>query len=246
VHPVPTPQGESSRPDENATSILVAEYEYVAGLIPFYRRLELTAMAGTGLLLSAIIAALAALEAAESPNKTAEALILAGGAWVPVFLLLIEIMALTRLRRASLYVKDTLQPLALELTGNEGILGFERSPTNLLVVETSERRERYLAKNRKEQGSLSEAGLDKRVGRRTTLRLFGWTEKVFASDRLVRLFASSAPLICAMVVTSFVLAATGSIVQPSGLTLTVGPLGALAALVLGAYGVAFTQLHEGR
>ena len=241
------PHEAPDRDDENAALILIAEYGFVAGLIPFYRRVELTATAGTGLLLSAIIAALAALEAAETPNKTAEALILAGGAWVPAFLLLIEIMALTRLRRASLYVRDSLHPLAVQLTGKEEILSWERSPTKNLVDETGRRRDSYLAANRKEQASLAEGdGLDERLRRRSILQLFGWTEKVFASDRLVTIFASSAPLICAMVVSSIVLAAAGAVVQPYGLTLTVGPLGALAALALGMYGIAFTQLHEGR
>jgi hypothetical protein len=45
--------------------MLVAEFQFVAGLIPFYRRAELIVLGATGALLSVMVAALATLEAAE-------------------------------------------------------------------------------------------------------------------------------------------------------------------------------------
>jgi hypothetical protein len=53
-----------SEADDRAVQILIAEYQYVSGLIPFYRRAELIVLAATGALLSVIVAALATLEAA--------------------------------------------------------------------------------------------------------------------------------------------------------------------------------------
>jgi hypothetical protein len=52
---------------------------------------------------------------------------LALGSWVPVLLLLIEVMVLTRIVRASRYIYDYLYPLACKL-GQAELLQFERSP----------------------------------------------------------------------------------------------------------------------
>src|SRR5687767_7144569 len=66
-----------------ATEVLLAEFQFLSGLIPFYRRVELTVLGGTGLVISAAVAALAALEAAADPQARAEGILLAAGAWAP-------------------------------------------------------------------------------------------------------------------------------------------------------------------
>ncbi len=128
-----------SEADDRAVQILVAEYEFVSSLIPFYRRAELVALAATGALLSVVVAALATFEAADEPQRHAEGILLAFGAWVPVLLLLVEAMALTRLMRASRYILNCLNPIACDL-GRPGLLGFERSPGAQLLAGMRARR----------------------------------------------------------------------------------------------------------
>jgi hypothetical protein len=81
---------------ERKVQLLIAEYNFVSGLITFYRSVELRALGGTGLMLTAIAAAVAAFEAADEPNREAESLLLAIPAWIPVVLVLIAIVALSR------------------------------------------------------------------------------------------------------------------------------------------------------
>jgi hypothetical protein len=117
-------------------AILIAEYQFVSGLIPFYRRVEMAALAGTGLTLSAVAAALTALQATAKPSHSAEAVLLACAAWVPAFLLLIESVALARLSRASAYIEVVLQPIAFDLTGNPKLLAFEHHPSGPILDRT--------------------------------------------------------------------------------------------------------------
>jgi hypothetical protein len=115
------------RREELAGSLLEREYEYVSALIPFYRRVELAVLAATALLVTSALTAVAVLEAAAHPRPTAEGAILTAAACAPPFLLLLQAMAVIRLRRAALYIRDRLRPLAVGLTGEERILGWEVS-----------------------------------------------------------------------------------------------------------------------
>jgi hypothetical protein len=108
---------------ELRVQILLAEYEFVTGLIRYYREVELRALAGLGLLLTAVAAAVGAIESADEPNRTAEALLLAIAAWVPVVLVVTVLMAKTRGWRAVVYVRDVLSPRANALTGDERLFG---------------------------------------------------------------------------------------------------------------------------
>lgn len=117
--------------------LLVAEYNFVSGLIPFYRGVEMKALAGTGLVLSAVAGAFGALEAAKSPSRPAEGVLLGIAALIPAMLLLVEVMALTRLRRASLHIAEHLHPLASELLGDDTrFLRWELGPTERLIGES--------------------------------------------------------------------------------------------------------------
>ena len=114
--------------------VLLAEYEFVTGLIKYYRDVELRALFGTGLVLTAVAAAVAAIESTDAPagpNRGAEALLLAIAALVPSVLLIIVIMAKSRGMRAVVYVRDGLRPLARELTGHQGLLEWETRASDL-------------------------------------------------------------------------------------------------------------------
>jgi hypothetical protein len=126
--------------DELAAQLLVAEFEFVSQLIPFYRRFEITALAGTGLVISAAVAAGASLISGENPDREAAGVVLGIAAWGPTLMLLVEIMALTRLRRASRYIARTLHPLAQELTQRTDILCWELAPTDALFEARTEGR----------------------------------------------------------------------------------------------------------
>ena len=118
--------------DELAIQVLVAEFAFVSQLIPFYRRLEITALAGTGLVISAAVAAGTSLISGEHPDRSAAGVVLGLAAWGPALMLLVEVMALTRLRRASRYIAQSLHPLAQTLTRRSEILCWELAPTDLL------------------------------------------------------------------------------------------------------------------
>jgi hypothetical protein len=202
-----------------SVQVLLAEYQFVSELIPFYRGVELRALGGTGLVLSGIAAAVAALEAAETPKVTAEATLLVLAAWIPTFLLLIEIMALTRLRRASLYIAKRLHPLAVELAQNHQLLRWELEPSKELFEDTLERREDQPA---------------------------ALSPMRFVTQRSLRAFASSSPLIVSIASVSVLLAGAGAIRGGELIFLLIGAPAAIIAVGLGSYGVAFSALHEGR
>jgi hypothetical protein len=137
------PRGGGTSPpedDPNAEAklqLLIAEYNFVTGLIPFYRSVEMRALGGTGVVLSAVAGAFGAFESAKDPSRPAEGILLAIAALVPALLLLVEVMALTRLRRASLYISKRLHPLAGELTGNDPrLLRWELEPTEILLEQS--------------------------------------------------------------------------------------------------------------
>lgn len=200
--------------------LLLAEYQFVAGLIPFYRGVELRALGGTGIVLSGVSAAFAAFETADTPNVTAEATLLTLAAWIPAFLLLIEIMALTRLRRASLYIAKRLHPLAVELTQDDRVLRWELEPSKDLFAETLTSRE------------------EDRSGSVSPMRS--------VTKGSMRAFISSSPLIISIAGVSVALAVAGVIRGGELIFLIIGAPAAIIAIGLGTYGVSFTALHEGR
>jgi hypothetical protein len=209
-----------------AVQILVAEYQYVSGLIPFYRRAELIVLAATGALLSVIVAALATLEAAEEAQRHAEGILLTLGAWVPVLLLLIEAMALTRLMRASRYILDYLNPIACDL-GRPGLLEFERSPGTQLLAGM---RAQSASTNLKNAGSGSKSD----------------TAQHTIRERFAIFFFSSTPVILAMAAASIGLALGGIILDFRLLTLLAGAPAAASATAVGLYTISMTHGHESR
>ena len=126
AHGLPTP-------DDRALAILLAEYAFVSGLIPFYRRVEILALSGTGATIAVLLGFVGALEAGDEPNRRLQATLLSLGALVPLLLLLLELMALTRIMRASAYIRTDIYPMAQQLAERDEILRWEFSPTRKLI-----------------------------------------------------------------------------------------------------------------
>lgn len=108
--------------DAGKTQAVVAEYNYVSGLIPFYRRMELIAVVGVGATGAALIGAIATLEARRDGQMTtaaiannevidrAEALLLVLAPYVFMLATSLVVTALVRIRRASVYIREVLAP----------------------------------------------------------------------------------------------------------------------------------------
>jgi putative copper export protein len=69
--------------------LVIAEYQTVAGLIQYFRDVEMKALAGAGLVLSVAGAGYATLAAGSKTNKDAQAILLVASAWVSAVLLLV-------------------------------------------------------------------------------------------------------------------------------------------------------------
>lgn len=207
----PSGQG-GPTPDDRATSLLLAEYGFVSGLIPFYRRVEILALGGTGATIAALLAFVGGLEAAEDPNRRLQATLLSLAALVPLVLLLLELMALTRIMRASAYIRTDLYPLAKELTGREQILRWEFSPTRTLIESLPGFRRR-------------------------------------ASATFAKFFASSAPIVTAIMSAAVGLPVAGLAIDPSepfALDRLIGFAAAAIAIAAGGYTLLFTIQFEAR
>lgn len=219
----------SREADDRAVQILIAEFQFVAGLIPFYRRAELVVLGATGALVSVIVAALATLEAAEEGKRQAEGILLVLGSWVPVLLLLIEVMALMRIARASRYIDGHLRQIASELGGSAELLKFEHSPG----VELFEVAARWRRRDAQQPRSDSDSSRSDR-------------SQLSFLERRVLTFFSSMPLILVISLTAVTLAVGGIVVDMDVLTLSFGIPAIGSALVLGSLGISFTKSHEGR
>lgn len=172
---------------------------------------------------------LAALEAADTPNRAAEGVLLSAGAWAPVLLLLIEIMALTRLQRASAYISGHLHPLAESLTGRPEVLMWEHAPSSQLLESIA---------RATEQASPGSA-----VSRRRRLKR---GHQLLLSEGMVRTWLSSTPLIATIALVSVVLAGAGVILYPKAVTWISAILAAGCASGGAAYGIALSHAHERR
>ena len=67
------------------------------------------------------------------PDEELAANLLAVQPWIQVLLLWLTVMAMARLRRASLYIKKHFVPLANSLPGEDIVLQFEIVSTDLLT-----------------------------------------------------------------------------------------------------------------
>jgi hypothetical protein len=122
-----------------AANLLIAEYQYVSGLIPHYRNVEMLVLAGTGIVATGALAATAALMSGENPEPAVAAIVLAAAAWGPALLLVVEATALIRIRRASLFIGQRLHPIAKALSCREDLLSFEHRPMEFLLADLEAR-----------------------------------------------------------------------------------------------------------
>ena len=122
-----------------AADLLIAEFQYVSGLIPYYRNVEMLVLAGTGIVATAALAASAALMSGENPRPSVAAIVLVAAAWGPALLLMVEATALVRIRRASLFIGQNLHEVAKDLTGRVDLLTFEHDPAKFLRSDLAER-----------------------------------------------------------------------------------------------------------
>lgn len=199
--------------DDRAATILSNEYTFVSGLIPFYRRVEIGALGGTGTTIAALLAFIGVLETAADPDRPLEATILSLAALVPLVLLLLELMALMRIMRASAYIRRELYPLAVSLTSRPRVLRWEFSPTQDLLESIA-------------------------VGREPG-----------PSPRFAKLFASSAPVITAIVLAAVGLPLAGVALDPSDWLAParlVGYAAAAIAFAIGSYAILSTLRFETR
>ena len=125
--------------DTGTLDVIVAEYNFVANLIPFYRRIETTALGASVTVVAALVSAFAVLESAVDPQRDIEATLLALAPWLLVTLSAIQIMGMLRIRRAATYVDSHLMPLAQSVTGTAGLLEWERSRSDLLFEQITPR-----------------------------------------------------------------------------------------------------------
>jgi hypothetical protein len=113
-------------PVDARLQLLVAEYTWVTGLIRYYREVELKALFGTGLVLSGVGAAFAALRASDNPDAAdAIGLVFAIAASITAFVLPVVVMANMRGMRAVVYVREWLHPLSAELAQDARFLAWE-------------------------------------------------------------------------------------------------------------------------
>lgn len=129
------PQSSSEALVEARAHLLVAEYTWVAGLVRYYREVELKALAGTGLILSGVGAAYAALAASDNEKAIDRAgMVFALAAMITAFVLPVVLMANLRGFRAVSYVREWQHPLAAELARDPRFLAWEAAANELFEV----------------------------------------------------------------------------------------------------------------
>jgi hypothetical protein len=141
-------------------------------------------------------------------------------------LLLIELMALTRIARASLYISRRLHPVAAALSGPHRVLEFEHSPRNELLELVSGATE------------IPDGAGDSGKKGNQRAETFG--------DKVLMLFFSSTPLILGVIIAAAALAAFGIAVDPGLLTIGFGAPAIVLAGALGLRGIRFSLAHERR
>jgi hypothetical protein len=136
-------RGDAPPANREALDVFLAEYQWATGLLPFYRQIEVTVVGASALLVSAVASVVAVLEGGESADRSAEAALLSAAAWGPTLLLLLELMALTRIQRAAFYIRDYLAVPMRELAGREDLLRWEFIPARQLFFQDRKPRWRW-------------------------------------------------------------------------------------------------------
>lgn len=119
-----------------ALDALLAEYNFVSSLIPFYRDIEMRALSALGLSVGAITTVFVALAEQQGAQIAVLSGILSFTTWLFVLFVTIEVTASLRIKRASSYISRYLYPkivevaplanLAWETTRSLDLIGVER------------------------------------------------------------------------------------------------------------------------
>jgi uncharacterized membrane protein YidH (DUF202 family) len=134
-------------------SVVIAEYEYVTGLIPMYREMESRALAMVGLLFGGLATLVAAMQQAQFDVEV-QGMLVATSSWILLVVGAVEITSILRIMRASNYLKNILYPAVEAITGNQ-TLKFETAKFDELFVEFPNRFEYRLRKNLITSGPIS-------------------------------------------------------------------------------------------
>ena len=119
---------------------LLAEYQYVSGLIPYYRSVETGVLSTMAVILAALAGLIGTLNTIkDAPDMQVQGIIVANTSWLVLLFTAIEVTASLRIMRASTYLKEELYPRLHKVVGSE-IMGFENKPSLELI------------RNRKAQG----------------------------------------------------------------------------------------------
>jgi hypothetical protein len=127
------PERQTKHTGDRAIDVLIAEYNFVANLIPFYRRIETTALGASVTVVAAVISAVAVLESADGDHREVEATLLALAPWTLATLSAIQIMAMLRIRRAAIYIDRHLAHLVQSATGDQTLLFWERTGKDMVL-----------------------------------------------------------------------------------------------------------------
>ena len=105
---------------------ILAEYNYVSGLIPYYRSVESGVLSMMSVLMAALIGFIATVNAQQGAKLdfASQGAVVALSSWLVMLLAAIEVTALLRIMRASAYLREHLYPRLVALTG-EASMGFE-------------------------------------------------------------------------------------------------------------------------
>jgi hypothetical protein len=124
----------SESKDQLKLQVLLAEYQYVSGLIPYYRSVETTVLSTMAVILAALAGFIGSLNSTSTGKAPIEleGNIIALVPWLMLLFIAIEVTALLRILRASVYIKKKLYKKLNALLG-EKTMRFEKIPSLKLI-----------------------------------------------------------------------------------------------------------------
>lgn len=105
---------------------VLAEYQFVSGLIPYYRSVETNVLSIMAVVLAALAGFVGTVNSQQGAvlDYSVQGAVIALSSWLMVLFTAIEVTALLRIKRASVYLKKHLYPRLNEIIGAKS-MGFE-------------------------------------------------------------------------------------------------------------------------
>jgi hypothetical protein len=124
----------SDSKDHLKLQALLAEYQFVSGLIPYYRSVETTVLSTMAVILAALAGFIGTLNSTGDGKAPVEleGNIISLAPWLMLLFIAIEVTALLRILRASMYIKKKLYKKLNVLLG-EKVMQFEKVPSLKLI-----------------------------------------------------------------------------------------------------------------